>query len=146
MGMACVCEQVFTVKIVHIREGRIGQDTDMDGRKKLAVILSALYVAEKAAEIEKRAVAPVIEMPHLHLQVDQTVVVQFYTHIHDTGLIVNGFSEYDRICDDTFYNFFIGNRKQGGQQKFERFITLLQHCAEHIIVGQAVSDRTGCMI
>ena len=79
MGMACVCEQVFTVKIVHIREGRIGQDTDMDGRKKLAVILSALYVAEKAAEIEKRAVAPVIEMPHLHLQVDQTVVVQFYT-------------------------------------------------------------------
>lgn len=109
----------------------------MDGRFDRNIVFAFIQIVENPAEINKGAVCPIVFIYDLELQIDNSMIVQFYLDIKEECFLVYTFSEFDRIADFDRENRFNIKVQQRSNQQLQGKIVYLKHCAEQIIIGHS---------
>jgi hypothetical protein len=108
-------------------EQRKVQNTDLYSLLHIAVVLILLQpVGDLLAEIVEGTVRPVVQIPDLHFNVDQRVVIHTKADIEDGTFIADTFAEDDGIEDVKIFDFFRLKGQESTEQALQDISSLLQ--------------------
>ena len=116
-----------------LKQGEVDK-TDVHRRRQIDVVTASGEAVKRTAQVTQGAFLPVAIVDDLHFKIEVCLLVDSDFHVEHESLVVNGFTEDDRVCDLHVERLGI-QMEQGADKPCENFCVFLQNSSERVSVN-----------